>query len=47
MTILLGLLFVLPLIGQQIDRNLDVVGWLLRQPVGVVVDFVFRITGNG
>ncbi|NDH61596.1 MAG: site-2 protease family protein [Alphaproteobacteria bacterium] len=47
MTILLGLLFVLPLIGQQIGRNLDVVGWLLRQPVGVVVDFVFRITGNG
>lgn len=47
MAILLGLLFILPLIGQQLDQNLDVVGWLLTRPVGVVIDFVFRITGNG
>lgn len=47
MTILLGLLFILPLVGQQLGTNLDVVGWLLTRPVGVVIDFVFRITGNG
>ncbi len=46
MTILLGLLFILPLIGQQIGQNLDIVGWLLTRPVGFVTDFVFRITGN-
>lgn len=47
MPILLGLLFILPMIGQQIGQNLDIVGWLLRRPVSEVIDFVFRITGNG
>ena len=47
MIILLGLLFVLPMIGQQIGQNLDVINWLLRRPVSEVIDFVFRITGNG
>lgn len=47
MVILLGLLFILPMIGQQIGQNLDIVGWLLRQPVGAAIDFVFRVTGNG
>ncbi len=36
-----------PLIGQQIGQNLDIIGWLLRRPVVEVIDFVFRITGNG
>jgi Zn-dependent protease len=47
MAILLGLLFILPMIGQQVGQNLDVVSWLLTRPVGFVVDLVFRITGNG
>jgi Zn-dependent protease len=47
MTIILGLLFILPLVGNQIGQNLDIVGWLLTRPVGVVLDFVLRITGNG
>jgi Zn-dependent protease len=47
MAILLGVLFILPMIGQQIGQNLDVMNWLLWRPIGFVVDLVFRITGNG
>jgi len=47
MGILLGLLFILPMIGQQLGRNLDVVGWLLREPVGYTIIFIVGITGNG
>ena len=47
MGILLGLLFILPMIGQQLGRNLDVVGWLLREPVGYTIIFIVDITGNG
>ncbi|MBI3198489.1 MAG: site-2 protease family protein [Rhodospirillales bacterium] len=46
MTILLGALFILPLVGQQLGRNLDVMGWLLTRPVGVTIDFILRMTGN-
>lgn len=47
MAILLGLLFILPLVGDHIGTNLDVVGWLLTRPVGVTIDFILRMTGNG
>lgn len=47
MSILLGVLFILPLVGQQLGLNLDIVGWLLSRPVSVVIDLVFTITGNG
>lgn len=47
MGILLGLLFILPMVGQQLGRNLDVVGWLLREPVGYMIIFIVGITGNG
>jgi Zn-dependent protease len=47
MTIILGLLFILPLVGDQLGQNLDIVGWLLTRPVGFVLEFVLRITGNG
>jgi Zn-dependent protease len=46
MTIILGLLFILPLVGNQLGQNLDIVGWLLTRPVGIVLEFVLRITGN-
>ena len=35
------------MIGQQLGRNLDVVGWLLREPVGYTIIFIVGITGNG
>jgi Zn-dependent protease len=46
MAILLGLLFILPLVGQQLGANLDIVGWLLTRPVGAGIDLILRITGN-
>ena len=33
MMIIIGLIFVLPIIGDQLGRNLDVIGWLLGGPV--------------
>jgi hypothetical protein len=47
MLILIGLLFVLPLVGAQLGRDLNVVGWLLRGPVDAVIDAILRLTGNG
>lgn len=46
MAILLGLLFILPMVGDQLGQNLDVVGWLLTRPVSVTIDFIIRMTGN-
>ena len=47
MGILLGLLFILPLVGEQFGANLDIVGWLLARPVSIVIDLVAAVTGNG
>ena len=46
MFIILGLLFVVPLVGGQLGYNLNIIGWLLGEPVGWTIDFVMRITGN-
>lgn len=46
MAILLGLLFVLPLVGNQLGLNLNVVGWLLAWPVNELIGFVLTVTGN-
>ncbi len=46
--LLLGsLIFILPLIGNQLGLDLNVVGWLLSEPVGWLVELVIRVTGNG
>jgi Zn-dependent protease len=47
MMIIIGLIFVLPLVGDQLGRNLDVIGWLLRGPVDSIIDAILRFTGNG
>lgn len=47
MLILIGLLFILPLVGMQLGMNLNVVGWLLSRPVDFVIDLVLSVTGNG
>lgn len=47
MLILIGLIFVLPLIGLQLGRNLNVVGWLLSRPVDFLIEGILRLTGNG
>jgi Zn-dependent protease len=47
MPILLGLIFILPLIGGQLGMDLNVIGWVLGQPVNWLVNLVIRVTGNG
>lgn len=47
MPILLGLIFILPLIGRQVGMDLNVIGWVLGQPVNWLVNLVIRLTGNG
>ena len=45
MIILIGLLFILPMIGTQFGMNLNVVGWLLRGPVDWTIGTILRLTG--
>ena len=47
MLILIGLLFLLPLIGTQIGRNLNLIGWLLRGPADFLIGLILKVTGNG
>jgi Zn-dependent protease len=45
MLIMIGLLFILPMIGTQFGTNLNVVGWLLRGPVDWTIGTILRLTG--
>ena len=45
MLLIVGLLFILPMIGAQFGVNLNLVGWLLRKPVDWVIGIVLRFTG--
>ena len=47
MMIIIGLIFVLPIVGDQLGRNLNVIGWLLGGPVEAIIDAILRFTGNG
>ncbi len=47
MMILIGLLFVLPLIGRQLGVDLHVLFWLIGPPIEAVFEFVAVVTGNG
>ncbi|HYX01925.1 MAG TPA: site-2 protease family protein [Reyranella sp.] len=46
MLILIGLIFILPLLGAQLGVNLNVLGWLLGRPVDAVIEAILRLTGN-
>ena len=46
MLILLLLLFVLPYIGEQTGRNLNILGWLIGAPKEALIRFVLAITGQ-
>ncbi|MGY2805463.1 site-2 protease family protein [Bradyrhizobium pachyrhizi] len=46
MLILIGLLILLPVIGQQIGLNLDVISTILRTLTGYVINALLLITGN-
>jgi len=45
--ILMGVLFILPLIGTQIGMNLSVLPWLLGPPVEYVIRLLGFVTGHG
>jgi Zn-dependent protease len=46
MPILIGLLIVLPMIGQQIGMDLNIVARLISGPAGAIIDFIVELTGN-
>jgi Zn-dependent protease len=46
MLIMIGLIFVLPMLGAQIGVDLNVLGWLISAPTNSVIETVLRITGN-
>jgi Zn-dependent protease len=46
MPILIGLLIVLPMIGQQIGIDLNIVAQLISGPAGAIIDFIVELTGN-
>jgi Zn-dependent protease len=46
MPILIGLLIILPMIGQQIGMNLNIVARLISGPAGAIIDFIIELTGN-
>ena len=46
MMILLGLLIILPLIGQQMGKDLNVLSWIIMPIVDYVQDLIYFVTGN-
>jgi Zn-dependent protease len=46
MLIIIGVLFILPIIGAQLGTNLNLVGWLLGGPVDSVIEAILKVTGN-
>jgi Zn-dependent protease len=45
--IVLGLLFIPPLIGAQFGVDLNVFAWVMWPPIEMVYDFVITVTGHG
>lgn len=46
MLIIIGVLFILPIVGAQLGTNLNLIGWLLGGPVDSVIEAILQITGN-
>jgi Zn-dependent protease len=44
--ILIGLIFVLPLLGAQLGIDLNIVWRLVQRSTGIIVDAILRLTGN-
>jgi Zn-dependent protease len=47
MLIIIGLLFLLPMLGAQLGMNWNIVGLLLGRAVDAVIEIILQITGNG
>ena len=46
MTIIVGLLFILPMLGSYLGKDLDVLRWLISGPADAVIETIIRLTGN-
>jgi Zn-dependent protease len=46
MPILIGLLIILPMVGQQMGMDLNIVARLISGPAGAIIDFIIKLTGN-
>ena len=46
MLILLGLLFLLPMVGAQIGMDLNLISYLVTGPTDAIIDLILRLTGN-
>jgi Zn-dependent protease len=46
MTILIGLLLLLPILGRQLGLNLDVLTWMLARGANAIIDAIMTVTGN-
>ncbi len=46
MLIIIGLIFLLPMLGAQLGIDMNILGWLLGGPVDAVINVILRISGN-
>ena len=46
MAIIIGLLFILPMLGSRLGTDLDVLAWLISGPVNAIVGAIIHLTGN-
>ena len=46
MSIIIGLLLILPILGSNLGIDLNVLGWLISGPTHTLIEFVIRLTGN-
>lgn len=45
MAILIGLLFILPMVGAQLGLDLDIFRWLIGGPVNAIITIILQLTG--
>ena len=46
MLILIGFLIILPMLGNQLGLNLDIISSILRTATGYVIQLLLLVTGN-
>jgi len=46
MAIIVGLLFVLPMLGEQLGVDLNILAWLIATPADSIIGVILRLTGN-
>ena len=46
MLIIIGLIFVLPILGSRLGMDLNVLAWLFSGPANAVIGTILHLTGN-